>query len=194
MGPHDGARRNAPHRHRQQDLVRDDAVLEVDPGDRDQHGGERELDHEVVAEPVRQDDGAEDQARDQLDQRVAGGDARRAVTAAAAQEEPRDDRQVVPGPDRRVAAGAVRGRGDERLSAREAVGDDVQERPDDQSEGGCDGDFHLFVSKPAGRETRRRRGAAGRRWEGHRGLIGLPGLGLEPKTKEAGPKARLSDS
>ena len=82
-----------------------------------------------------------------LDDRIARRDRLRAAATAPAQEQPRQHRDVVVGLDRRLARGAVRGRQRERHPAGQAPGDDVQERPDDQAEGGggekCGGHGHV---------------------------------------------------
>ena len=75
-----------------------------------------------------------------LDERVARRDRLAAATAVTAQQQPGEDRDVVVGPHRRVAAGAVRGRGDDRLVPGQAVDDDVQERAEDRAEDSGEGD------------------------------------------------------
>ena len=73
-----------------------------------------------------------------LDERVARRDWLAAAAATPAQQQPGEDRDVVVGLDRRGAARAVRRRFDDRLVARQAVDDDVQERTDDRTKYSCE--------------------------------------------------------
>jgi hypothetical protein len=115
-------------------------VVEVDERDRYEEGDEHEPEHErrgVVR--VHDGDGGEQRRGEGLDDRVAAGDRLRAAAAAAPQQQPRQHRDVVARCDGGVAGGAVRARVRERLAARQAVGDDVQKRPDEEAEGGGGG-------------------------------------------------------
>ena len=85
-------------------------------------------------DPVHDRDEQERRGGAQLHQRVADRDRSLTVAAAPAQDEPRDDRHVVVGPDGVAAARAVRARGDDRLLRRHAVDHDVQERADHGAE------------------------------------------------------------
>ena len=78
-------------------------------------------------------DRGEEHGREQLHERVARGDRRSAVPAAATQQQPRDDRNVVTIGDPRVARRAMRRWLDDRLLARHPPDHDVQERTDDES-------------------------------------------------------------
>ena len=74
--------------------------------------------------------GEEKKPSDRLHDDVARRNRRAAAGALAAQGKPGEDGDVLPPPDRRVALRAVRRRADDRLAARDAPGDDVQERGD----------------------------------------------------------------
>ena len=67
----------APDRGGQQDLVRDDAVVEVDPRHRDQHRRERQPEREVVIDAARERRADEHRGGERLDERVARADRRR---------------------------------------------------------------------------------------------------------------------
>src|SRR5207237_9669245 len=94
--------------------------------------------------------------------------------AAPAQQQVGDDWDVVIGPHGRPAAGAARGRRDQRFVPRQPVGDDVQERADDRAKDSREGEgLHLSVigaqssalepvGPHGGQKKRRPRGAASR--------------------------------
>ena len=84
----------------------------------------------------------EQDARAQLHQRIADRDRLVAGAAAASQDEPRHDRDVVAFRERRATAWAARPWTDNRLTQRNAVDHDIQERPDEQSDEGGTGDEH----------------------------------------------------
>ena len=137
----------------QDDAVRDDPVLEVDRGDRDQHGAEERGQRGLGGEPESEHARGDQQRGRQLDGRVAGGDARGAVAAAPAQERVRQQRDVVAGRDLGPAAHAGRGRPDDRAPQRDARGDDVEEAPEREpgSEGDCgEGEVHSAPYRLAG--------------------------------------------
>ena len=115
------------HRARGHQPVRDDPLLEVGGGGRDQDHGQRKRGPQRRFAPELEAQQHEQACRDRFDQRVAQRDAHLAVAAASAQQQPRDDRDVVPRADGGVAPGAARARLDDRLAAREAVGEDVHE-------------------------------------------------------------------
>jgi hypothetical protein len=107
--------------------VGDDLVVEVD--ERDRHEERHQHDPEDEARRVtgvHERDRPEEDGGHHLDGRIALGDRRRAAATAPAEQQPREDRDVVVRLDRRVAGAAVRARRDERLAPRQAVGDDVQ--------------------------------------------------------------------
>ena len=62
-----------------------------------------------------------------------------AVPAAAAEHQPRQHRDQLEGRELRLARGAVRRRGDDRLAARDAPEHDVEERADAEAEGEDEG-------------------------------------------------------
>ena len=122
---------------------------------------ERDRDGRVV----RQHGADAQRGGERLDERVARRDRLAAAAAVPAQQQPGEHRDVVVGLDRRAAAGAVRGRRDQRLVARQPVGDDVQERADDRAEHAGEGCcLHprdrrrggALERQPPGRRTRRR--------------------------------------
>ena len=96
----------------------------------DQREPEREARRVVV---VDGDDSGEEQAGGRLDGRVAARDRLAAVAAAPAQQQPRDDRDVVVRADRVLARRAARAGLDERLAARQPPRDDVEERADEEA-------------------------------------------------------------
>ncbi len=83
---------------------------------------------------VRRREGCEQQTSCRLHHRISGGYRGRAVPAPAEQQQPRHDRDVVPGPDRAGACRAGRPRPHDRGSHRDPAGDDVEEGPDHQTE------------------------------------------------------------
>ena len=120
------------------------------------------------AEPGRgqpQGDQEPQQPHAQLDQRVADGDGRPAVPAAASQQQPAEHGQVVP-PGHRLAAGrAARGRPDDRLAPWHPVDDHVGERAEGQSQQpgqGGDGEWvHGLRSVPLPAPEGRQRSTGG---------------------------------
>ena len=78
------------------DPVRDDPVLDVDRRERDEDDAEARRDHRVArSTPKARKQAATRSAVSELDGGVAERDPRGAVAAAATQEQPRDDRDVV---------------------------------------------------------------------------------------------------
>ncbi len=116
------------------DLVRQHSRLEVgrrqdDGRRRQQRPGERHR-PEAVEEGGREEDGPDER----FDERVPGRDRRPAGAAAAPQEEPREDGDVVAGGDRRQAGRAAGARGDDGRALREPVNADVREGAEDGPE------------------------------------------------------------
>ncbi len=85
-------------------------MVEVDEGERDQSRGEDEIRRQHPRVVKARTNGRPQQRVEQFDQRVARGDRGAPVPALAAQQQPREDGDVVARRDRRVAARAVRGR------------------------------------------------------------------------------------
>jgi hypothetical protein len=114
--------------------------LEVDEGDRHERGHQQQAEHDahgvVLACHHRDVEGA----GEELDDRVARGDRRAAVVAAAAQGEPRQHWDVVDRAQLSAALRAARARAHERLPARQTMRNDVQERADEQPTGGREDD------------------------------------------------------
>src|SRR4051794_6064004 len=148
----DGRGADGPDGHRCKDPVRHDAVLEVDDGDRNQHRRERQVDEQLGTRAAHESDEREDDPGHELDDRIARRDLSRAVTAAAAQDEPRQQRDVVERAHLGAAAGAARARFHDRLAARQRVGHDVQERADDEAERCDEGEQHLDLQRRCVRE------------------------------------------
>ena len=101
---HDRRQQSAPQQ-RQRDAVRQQLMVDVDAGQRDQRPGDEkragasQSKAEMPCHPARQ------ARRGQFDERVARGNLRGAIGAAPAQEEPAQHRHILPGCDRRLAAG-----------------------------------------------------------------------------------------
>ena len=116
------------------ELVRQQARVEVDQRQRDEERDEHEPEHELRGVVVVDGDDEHEQQRGPgLDERVAARDRLAAVAAAPSQQQPRDDGDVVARAHRRVALRAVRARVLEHRAARQPVGDDVEERADDEA-------------------------------------------------------------
>ncbi len=116
-----------------QDFVRNQPLFKIGDGDRRQHRDEDQVDRDLrrVA-PVDQHDGRPQESHGQLGERVEGRDPLATAARPATQEDPRDDRDVVAGGDRRAASGTPRARPDDRLPPRDPVSDDRDEAADDQ--------------------------------------------------------------
>ena len=135
---------------------------------------------------------------DELDQRVARRDRRLAVAAATPQQQPGDDRDVVPLPDRRAAGRAGRSRRDDRLVSGHPVDDDVQERsdgetqdgtqPDEQSEHGREEIRSRTPESSRPDASASRRSSVGSRWT----VLALASVFAEVSTVPQGPVARRS--
>ena len=134
IGQHEDRRRG--DRADDHQLVRDDPEVDVDDRHRHEQQHEGEAEPDLLARAEAQDDERHQHRGRQLDERVAPGDRRPARAAAAAQQEPREDGDVVVGLDRRLAAGAAGTRDGEGLALRQPVGDHVQERSEDRTEHG----------------------------------------------------------
>jgi hypothetical protein len=145
MKPAQRRRRDAEDGAADRDRVGQEHVLGVDERRREEPHAEREIgavDGEGAEGRRRvrhlQDDGLEDRDReqtaDQLDERIARAHLRAAAPSATAEQEVREDRDVVVAGDRLPAAGAVRRRPHHAHLARHAVDDDVEEAAPDQSE------------------------------------------------------------
>src|SRR3954451_2289509 len=135
----------------QHDPVRDHVPLEVGDRDRDERGAEQRGDRGVRGQPEREHAGADEQRRDQLDERVLPRDGRPTAPAASAQERPRDDRDVVVPRERRLTRHERRPWMHNGAPQRHARGDHVEEAADgesrDESDGGeCSG----HVDSPIG--------------------------------------------
>lgn len=74
------------------------------------------------------------QCNPQLDQRVADTDPRAALAAAAAQQEPAQDRNILPTGEDVVAAAAVGAGRDDALFLRKTLKDDVEEAAEGEAE------------------------------------------------------------
>ena len=159
-GTEDGDQRDGEHRSRGGQLVRDDPVVEVDEGDRDEEEHEGEAEKRVELPSPGQHDGDAQRSGQRLDQRIADRDARPAAAASPAQGEPREHRHVVVRSHRGAARRAARAGSRERLAARQAVGDDVQEGPDGEPQHpGEDGDHGADgAARRSPTAARRRRG------------------------------------
>src|SRR5205823_13402071 len=116
------------------------------------------LDRDLGIYPVHKHYGDERDGGEQLDRGVPRRDPLAAGAAAAAQKQPREDRNVVVRLDRRLARGAVGAREGDRLPEREPVGHHVEERADDEPERSCERCAHLYLSRTGGEllETRAR--------------------------------------
>ena len=147
------ARDQADPQERDRQDVGQELAIDVDARERDQVGRENESEKRRQAKAEMPGDRREREGGRELDQRIADRDRRTAGGAAAAQDEPAQDRDVVDAEDLRLAGGAARAGHDEvvgftlgrwrppldvgRLRAplplqheRQAVDDDVQEAAD----------------------------------------------------------------
>src|SRR5256714_3024523 len=137
------------------DAVGDDAVLEVDQRRRHEQQDEHDAERDSGGRVAGQHRTYAQRGRHRLDERVALGDRGRAAAAAAAQQQVGDDRDVVVRLDRRTAGGAVRAGRHERLVSRQAVCDDVQERPHDGAQETGESDLHGLLIGAAGASLER---------------------------------------
>ncbi|OPZ22762.1 MAG: hypothetical protein BWZ02_03371 [Lentisphaerae bacterium ADurb.BinA184] len=116
------------------DEVRNAPVADVNPAGRQHRPGQVEAVHQRrrMQQPGADapPHGEEQQHGGQLDQRVLQRDRQAALAASPPQEQPAQDRHVLPGPDRMAALGAVAGRTPQRLAPRQTPDDDVEETAD----------------------------------------------------------------
>ena len=169
------------HRGRDDDAVRDDAVLEIGRRHGDECRAEEARDSRVEGQAELPHAAEDEQAGRQLDERVANRDRRRARAAAAAQQRVGKKRNVVVPRDLRLAAHAGRRRPDDRAPKRKASRDDVEEAPEGKPGreeksgsrevhrlciGRCGG---RFMTESSARKSRRARpgGASGDDRPGH---------------------------
>ena len=155
---------------RQHDPVRDDAVLDVDRGESDQHRAEEGRHRRLGREPEAKHAGDDQGGRQRLDRRgSAAGMCRLAGAAAAAEQRVREQRDVVPRGDLRVAAHAGRtgrGRSPRRSGTRDAT--TLRKLPTDEArcrDDRCERDVHARGRRSAqpGAELRHRRSPRGLR-------------------------------
>lgn len=121
-------------------------MFEVGGREDDRNRHENQRGREGERNPEAQRDREEQQPHEKLDERVAHRDTNRAATALSAEDEVRDDGDIVVSPDGGVALRAVRTGPCDRLFEGDAVDHDVQEAPDEQPEqarqdGGDHGDI-----------------------------------------------------
>src|SRR3954452_1304140 len=134
-GVQDGAQRDGEQRGGTGQRVGDALDVEVDDGDRHEERDEHEAqDHLRDVVDLQRDDEHVQRGGDRLDHRIARGDLLAAAAAAAAQDQPREDGDVVVGRQLRAATRALGAGLDERLAARQAPRDDVEERADEEAE------------------------------------------------------------
>ena len=123
-------------------------MLGVDDRERDEHGAEARSESSPGRRAEDREARDDQRCRDELDRRVERRDARVAVPAPPAQEEVRDDRDVVAPRDLDRARPARGRRAEDRAARGHARDDDVQEAPDRQrgreDEGGGGGVHGLY--------------------------------------------------
>ena len=125
------AERDAGQRHR----VRQDAVVDVDEGEHDQHGRERPAAPAAAAPARRRTRAARTPRRSAArPPDSAPRSARRRTRSGRRSSSQLDDRHVVVPAQRLAAAHAARRRVDDRLAQRDAVDADVEEAADRQAE------------------------------------------------------------
>ena len=114
----------------ERDAVGQDEMVEVHERAEDQGAGEKDIDGREERPAVDEPQAGEQRAGEQFDDEVARGDGGLAVAALAAEEEPREQRNIVPRRDGVVAGGAVGAGPGNGFVARDAPDADVEEAAD----------------------------------------------------------------
>ena len=113
--------------------VRDDACVEVDLAHEHQCRHEDEVGRQDPAWPVDGRDDREEGPHESLAHGIARTDVSAAGATAAAKQQPAHERDVVVGPDRRVARRAERATAGDADAARQPVRPRVDEAADEQA-------------------------------------------------------------
>ncbi len=122
------------------DAIGQDEVVEVDERGHDQGGGKDEIDRGEDRPTVDDPEQGEQGAGEEFDEEIARGDGRAAVTAFTVEDEPGEQRNVVPRRDPVIAGGAMGAGKHDGFLARDAPDADVEETADaetgEENEGG----------------------------------------------------------
>ena len=133
---------HARHAQPEGERIGDDHVIQVDEGRTDEGRAEQHA-AEGLGGREKQPAGEEERGRERFDERIPETETPAAAAGPAPQHKPAQNRDIVVPLDRR-AAGAVRARGDHRLTRRDPVNADVEKAADAGAE---------QKARPAGRTT-----------------------------------------